>query len=184
MKGNSSREEKVSIEFGKQVSKYLKKFGLIEADLAYLTKSNSNDIDDIIDGAKTVGLKKAERIANVFGMKYYEFGNPRHNLPAISDLPSRTQETITSRKRKGISERDYNKKVSENLDKIINETDLLHSPITAENIRLKLPEEIKDTLNASRISDLLTKGGRNEIIMVVGKEGNANLYQLKEFVKD
>lgn len=184
MKGNSSREEKVSIEFGEQVKKHLKMFGLIEADLAYLIKSNSNDIDDIIHGSKTVGLKKAERIANIFGMRYYEFGNPNHSLPAISELPSRTQEAITSRKRKGITERDYDKRVSENLDKIIRDTDVLHYPIKAEDIRLKLPEEIKNTISASRISDLLTKGGRNEIIVVVGKEGNANLYQLKKFVKD
>lgn len=184
MKRNLSRVDKVSIEFGKQVVKYLNKFGLIEADLAYLIKSNSNDIDDIITGSKSVGLKKAERIANVFGVKYYEFGNPNHDLPTISDLPNKTQEAIASRKTKGVSERNYEKKISENLDKIINETDLLHYPVKAENIRLKLPEEIRDTVNASRISDLLTKGGRKEIITVVGKEGNANLYQLKKFVKD
>ena len=174
----------VSLEFGLQVKKYLKHFGLTEGDLSRLIKSNTNKVQDILLGKKGIVLNSAERISNVFGLRYFEFGNPLFSLPLIKDLPEETQEFIENRKKRGVPviNRNYNNDIAGNLDRIINETDVLHHKVTAEEIRLNFPEEIRDTIKATRITDLLKKSGRDEIVVKVDKRGKEFLFQLKKFV--
>jgi hypothetical protein len=174
----------VSIEFGDQLIKYLRHFGLIEADIARLVKSNTDDIREILDGQKGVVLKTAEKISNAFGLRYFELGNPKFPLPKIKQLPEETQDAIKYRKEKGTAQivRNYDNDIAGNLDRIIYETDLLHQPVTAEEIRLHFPEDIRDTIKATRITDLLKKSGRDQLVIQVDKKGREHLFQLKEFV--
>lgn len=173
----------VSIEFGKQLSKYLRHFGLTGGDLARLINSNTDDIREIMAGSKGTVLKSAEKISNVFGLRYFELGNPLFSIPLIEYLPEETQKFIEKRKVRGVPviNRNYSNDIAGNLDKIINESDVLHFPVTAEEIRLRLPKEIRDTIKASRITDLLKKSGRDKIVIQVDKRGKEFLFQLKEF---
>ncbi|WP_442588246.1 hypothetical protein ACSBL2_19590 [Pedobacter sp. AW31-3R] len=173
----------VSLEFGLQVKKYLEHFGLTEGDLSRLINSNTNKIQDILSGKTGIVLNSAEKISNVFGLRYFELGNPLFSIPLIEYLPEETQKFIEKRKVRGIPviNRNYSNDIAGNLDKIINESDVLHFPVTAEEIRLRLPKEIRDTIKASRITDLLKKSGRDKIVIQVDKRGKEFLFQLKEF---
>lgn len=175
----------VLVEFGGQVKKYLKHFQLTESDLSRLINSNTNDIQEILSGDKGVVLKSAEKISSVFGLRYFELGNPRFSIPDIERLPDQTRKVIIDRKKKGVPViiRNYENDIAGNLDRIINESSLFHSPVTAEEIRLVFPEDIRDTIKATRITDLLKKSGRDQYVVKVGKKGKEYLFQLKEFVK-
>lgn len=173
----------VSIEFGFQLSKYLAHFELIEADLARVFNTNSHYVKEILTGKKGTTLKTAEKYSNFFGTRYYELANPNFPMPNFESLPNTTKEAILHRKNIGtkIIERNYENDIAGNLDKIIDETDLLLKPSTAEELRLQFPENIRDKITTNRITNLLKKSGRNKIVIKVGKRGNAILFQLKEY---
>lgn len=171
----------VSNEFGIQLSRYIQQFGLTVADIASLSNLNTGAIDKILKGDKGIVLKTAEKISNVFGVRYFELGNPSFKIPNLKDLPRRTQDTIKNREEIGIPEinRNYENDIAGNLDRIIHESSVLHVPVTAEEIRLVFPPEIRDMIKATRITDLLKKSGRGEVVIVVGKRGKEYLFQLK-----
>ena len=175
----------VSVEFGNQVIKYLKHFGLIGADIARLSKLNTASMEDMLNGSKGIVLKTAEKISNAFGLRYFELGNPKFPLPKIKQLPQETQDAIKYRKEKGNTQivRNYDNDIAGNLDWIIYETDLLHQPVTAEEIRLSFPLDIRDAIKSTRITDLLKKSGRDRFVVQVGKRGREHLFQLKEFAE-
>lgn len=170
----------VSKEFGAQVLRYLEHFGMTEFDLANLIGSNSNDIQEIILGSKSVVLKTAENISNVFNIRYFELGNPSFTIPDLQRLPEKTKTVIKDRARKGVTKihRDYSIDISGHLDAIIT-SDYLHTPRTAEQIWKQLPEDIKSKIEPRRITDLLGKNPRNQIVEKVGKNGREFLFQLK-----
>lgn len=174
----------VTIEYASQLEKYLKHFGLIEADLARLIKSiSTDDIKEVLSGKKGVVLKTAEKISNVFGLRYFEVGNPKFSFPKIRELPQETQTAIEYRKEKGAVQinRNFDNDIAGNLDRLIHETDLLKNPSTAEEIRFSFPIEIRDTIKSTRITDLLKKSGRDKFVIQVGKRGREHLFQLKEY---
>jgi hypothetical protein len=174
----------VSIEFGKQLLKYLTHFGLIEADLARLIKFNTDDIKEILEGKKGVVLKSAERISNVFGLRYFELGNPKFEIPKVKDLPKQTTDLILNRKEKGVPQvnRNYGIDLAGNLDIILN-SGFLNTPHTAEEIWAQLPEEVRNKVEPRRITDLLGKSPRNSMIEKIpasAGEGKKNRYILKK----
>jgi len=166
-------------EFVTQIHKYLKHFGLIEADLGALIGTGSGDIKGILNFTKSVGLKRLGRIASIFGLTYYEFGNPLHPYPKFDDLPLETQIAITKRKEIGNPNRDYSKDLAGNLDKILS-TDYLSMPRTAEEIWQQLPINVRETIGPTRVTDLLGKNPRNKMVTKVGKKGKEHLFQLKK----
>lgn len=173
----------VEAEFANQIKRYLKHYEVIDSDLGTLIKTGATDIKQILDLSKSVGLKRAERIANVFGLTYYEFGNPSFHFPRFKDLPNVTQELFLKRKEKGVQpvNRTKNLNLRKHIDDLINKG-ALNSPKTAKQMLVKLPKEVQELIKneSRRISDLL---GRNEDVMVVGKSGRHNIYQLKKFVE-
>lgn len=175
-------QRNIATEFVYQIQKYLAHFGMLEADLGALIGTGSSDINAIMNLQKSLGLIRLDRIASVFGLTYYEFGNPSHPFPSFDNLPSETKIMIEKRRVLGIPNRNYENDIAGNLDKIIHESTLLHNPVTAEEIRLHFPDDIKDTIKATRITDLLKKSGRDEIVVKVDKRGKEFLFQLKEFV--
>lgn len=63
------------------------------------------DIIKIINYTRTLGLNRANKISSVFGMKYYEFGNPKIAFLPHENLPKRTLDAIKERKKNGPSTR-------------------------------------------------------------------------------
>lgn len=160
----------ISSEFGKQLEKYLKSFGLIIPDIARLIKSSTESIDNALNGKKGVVLKTAERIANLFGLRYFEFGNPKFPLPKVNDLPQDTQIAIEQRKKKGNPEiiRNNDLNLGIHVRKVL-ESKKLASEFASSDILRLLPDEVKNQITSRRITDLLRKGELKAKVEDTGK---------------
>lgn len=172
----------VSVEFGNQLMKYLKRFGLIEADIAKLIGSNSDAIEEILSGEKGIVLKTAEKIAwIVFGIRYFELGNPKLPLPKKADLPLATQHAIAERKEKGIPEisRNTSLNLPLHVSKVL-ESGQLDLEFTSSDVWKLLPKNIKEQIKSIRITDLFKKGDLRGIVEETGgKRGREKLFKLK-----
>jgi len=169
----------VSVDFGKQVKRYLLKFKLAHTDLAKLIKMSSVDIQDIIDGKKGVVLITAEKISKVFGLAYYEFGNAQFPLPAFDELPKTTKILIAEREKVGPPRQFADHGLVNALDKVLN-SNFLKDPHTAKEIFAQMPKAVQETVkNAARISDLLNREPRSLLVQKFKIEGSREYwYQL------
>ncbi|RYF26670.1 MAG: hypothetical protein EOO42_00860 [Flavobacteriales bacterium] len=79
----------------------MKRFGLHSLDVAYLAKTNTEVITGLLNGEKGAVLKTLEAIANIFGLRYFEFGNPNYPIPTKEAIPVKTKQRIAFRKKEG-----------------------------------------------------------------------------------
>lgn len=78
------------IEFAGRLAFYLKAYGMIDEDLGKAIGTTTADAANIIEGRRGIRIRKAEHIANVFGVTYLEMINPEYPLPAVEKLPTYT----------------------------------------------------------------------------------------------
>lgn len=169
-------------EFGKRARVYREHFSLNQEDLANLMDILQPDYSEIESAKKSIGLDRAQLVANVYGIKYYSMADPNCPVPQFDQLPVATQNTVLNRKQSGLSPRDYNINLADNLDIVLN-SDFLNTPRTAEEIWAQLPEELRSKVEPRRITDLLGKSPRNlriEKISAAAGEGKKNRYVLKK----
>jgi len=172
----------VNVEFGAQLRRYLKHFGLIEADVARLTNLSTYSVDEILVGEKGIVLKTAEKISwVVFGIRYYEFGNPKFAIPKKKDLPAKTQDAIADRKKRGAPE--INRNTDLNLPLHVNKalkSGKLNNEFTSSEVWELLPDDIKGQIKSIRITDLFKKGELKNKVEETGlKRGKEKMYRLK-----
>ena len=172
----------VNIEFGNQLGKYLKYFGLIEADIARLTKLSTYSVTEVLEGQKGIVLKTAEEISSVvFNIRYFELGNPQFPLPKKRDLPTATQDAIAERKKKGTPKITRNTEL--NLPSHVNivlKSGQLALEFTSSDILNLLPDNIKNQIKSTRITDLFKKGELKDKVEETGiKRGREKVYRLK-----
>jgi len=91
----------LSKEYSKILATYLKIFKLESIDIAYLIKTKKEVIDGLLTNQKSVVLYTLEQIAKIFGLRYFEFGNPYHPIPSSDTLPEKTKQRIAFRKKAG-----------------------------------------------------------------------------------
>lgn len=167
-------EDKYVKEYGNQVQRYLDTFGIVEEDLAKLTGATSNNIKNIINGEVGLNIKKMINIADVFGIPYYHFANPKAAIPSLNKLPKPTQAKIAERQRKGITVRDNENKFSSKLDNLILKGHF-NTPTTSKLTLAAMGEEFKDK-KPSEVTSLLSRAPRNENIKSIGKLGTQHIY--------
>ncbi|HMR19349.1 MAG TPA: hypothetical protein PKA53_08630, partial [Sphingobacterium sp.] len=140
------------------LKEYLKKFCLEPIDVAFLIATKRDVIDGLLTGKRGVVLKTLDKISQLFGLTYYEFGNPNHPIPAFDSLPERTRKRIAYREQVGPhKEETYN-----SLD--LNEKITIALSLFKENDKF-LIEELVDIINdksgdkthTSLIGDRLSK---------------------------
>jgi len=90
-----------SIEFAKILEKYMEIFGLEPIDIAFLSKVNRKTIDAVSAGTGGIELDSVDEISRIFGLQYFEFGNPNHPMPSFDSLPEPTKARIAFRKKEG-----------------------------------------------------------------------------------
>lgn len=173
----------VSTEFGSQLRKYLKHFGLIEADIARLIKSNTDTMNEILDGQKGIVLKTAEKISwVVFGIRYFEFGNPKFPIPKKNELPGKTQDAIAERKKRGVPgiNRNTNLNLPLHVSNVL-KSGRLNNEFTSSDVWELLPDDIKAQIKSIRITDLFKKGELKDKVEETGqKRERKKLYRLKQ----
>jgi hypothetical protein len=172
-----------SAQFGGQIKKYLKCFNLYPEDIAYALKTNTESIALIINGNKRVYLETIEKIADLFGLAYYEMGNPDYPIPSEKDLPENTKLIIKKREIDGEPKKYGDHDINQSLDDIFRGS-FLEIPRTTTEIAKELPHSIPSTVRtASRVSDAIKKGTWDGLIAKLPKpDGERQRYQLVKFI--
>lgn len=172
-----------SAQFGEQIKTYLKRFKLYPEDIAYALKTNAESIVKIINGDKSVYLETVEKIADIFGVKYYQMADPEFPLPSKKNLPENTKTLIEERKASGEPKKYGDHDLNQELDKIFR-GNFLEIPRTTTEIANELPRSIPSTVRtASRVSDAIKKGTWEGLIAKLPKpDGERQRYQLVKFI--
>ncbi|KLT64733.1 hypothetical protein [Pedobacter sp. BMA] len=159
----------VSTEYAKRLTQYMKRFGLYSVDIAHLADTTSDIIIGILSGEKGLVLITLENIANIFGLRYFEFGNPKHPIPSFSQLPEDTQLRIKFRKDKGKPEKITYKQspINEHIQIVLG-TYALTEEILIEDVIRKIKEKYDVIYKPGEISDRFKKTFKS-IVQETGK---------------
>ncbi|MDM1450384.1 hypothetical protein [Myroides odoratimimus] len=169
--------------FHQRIEEALEFYGLIAYDLAILIKSNSKNVEDIIKGEVGLGYAKMVMISDVFGLKYYEFGNPKKRFLPIQKLDISVQKVILERRGKGIAKRDKTNSLAKELDRLILEG-TFDSPITASKAFSKMNLN-SNSRKSTEVTNLLNKEPRNnKILRLKNKIKNNLVFIHKDFYDD
>ncbi|MBE9601921.1 hypothetical protein [Pedobacter sp. MC2016-24] len=153
-------------EFTDQIKAYLMHYKMQEADLGKLILTGITDIKNIFKFNRVIGFKKAEQIANVFGLRYFEFGNPDFAFPDFDKLPAETQQVLLDRKEKGYEP------MQENLTVHVNSvlsSGILQDEFTSEDVLQAFPDEVRAKTQANRITHLFKTGKLKARVESTGK---------------
>lgn len=149
---------------------YMGFYGLYNIDIKNLLKTSSDIVSDIKQAKNGPTIKKLDSIAGLFGLPYYQFGDPNFELPEKEDLPPATKEKIDWRKEVGPPESkkynklDLNNAVLTALDTFANKEEFLPSDVFDS-----LSKNLKDKLgSATRVTGLFS----DELKENVAKTGN------------
>ncbi|MCW2258686.1 MULTISPECIES: hypothetical protein [Sphingobacterium] len=166
-------------EFADRIVEALTFYHLEEADLGKLINTNATDVRKIISLQTTLGLKRANKISSVFGMKYHQFGNPRTKLHPKEKLPASTIAIIDARSENGPSSNIIDTELDLPLHTMKILRDLkITDEFTPTDIHEKLPDEVKSKAEANRITVLFKTGSlRNYVIYTNRKQGTKHIYK-------
>ncbi|MCX2477193.1 hypothetical protein OQZ33_22860 [Pedobacter sp. MC2016-05] len=154
----------VAFEYAQQLERYMKRFGLHDVDIAHLAKTNSKAISGILKGQKGAVLKTLEGISNIFGLRYFEFGNPDYPLPSSETIPENTKQRIAYRKKKGLHrEKTYSHNAVNEQIKAILKTYKIGSEFLAEEIANNILSKFGETYSVSEIVDRFKKTFKSNI---------------------
>lgn len=151
-------------EFAKILRRYMKKFSLEAIDIAYLANSIKRTISSILDNKGSLQLETAEAIAQSFGLRYFEFGNPNHPIPSFDSLPEKTKQRIAYRKKEGPAmETTYTtSEINHQIGKAIKRYDT-GDEFLAEDVAYSILEEDGDHYSVSQIIDRINKSFKDKI---------------------
>lgn len=166
-------------EFAHRIKEALAYYGLEEGDLGKLIGTNATDIRYIITLKRTLGLKRANKISSVFGMKYYQFGNPNIKLLPKEKLPKKTFDAIADRIEKGPSDNEIDTELNLPLHTMVVLKGLVvTSEFTAKSIHQQLPQEIKSKVEANRLTVLFKTGSLRKYVAYADKiESKSHVYK-------
>ncbi|WP_313419966.1 helix-turn-helix domain-containing protein [Sphingobacterium multivorum] len=89
----------IKIEFGKQAKKFRLHFGLSQIEVADLSDMSPSEYSDLENGTTNYNVEKLQIVSSIYGLFYYQMGNPKCKFPALSKLPERTRAKINSREK-------------------------------------------------------------------------------------
>lgn len=142
----------LSKEYSKILKKYLKTFKLESIDIAYLVQTKKDVIDGVLKNEKSVVLYTLEQIAQIFGLRYFELGNPNHPVPSLDSLPEKTKQRMAYRKKEGPAKEttytssEINNRISEVLSTLESGDEFL-----AEKIVSSIRKKYGETYSVSEI---------------------------------
>lgn len=150
---------------------YMNFYGLYNIDIKNLLGGTTDFLKDIKAGVNGPTLKKLDAISSLFGLTYYQFGDPDFILPEIEALPLTTQNRITLRAEMGPPE-------IKNYEKIDLKNEILSALTTFVGVKEFLPSDVYKSLpkelqekigSATRVTGLFS----NELKNNVTKTGNS-----------
>lgn len=156
-------------EYIQIVKKYMDTFGLYSIDISDLINSTQDSIKGLKNSKNGPTLKTLEAIANIFGLRHYQFGDPLFPIPKLEALPQATIDKINKRAEIGpptdtqYNKLDLNDKVLSALHNVKDKNKFLPSEVF-----LLLDDETKTELGKSnRVTGLFS----HELAAYVEKTG-------------
>ncbi|WP_268225317.1 hypothetical protein [Sinomicrobium oceani] len=159
-------------EYASILGNYMKKFGLESVDIAYLIKSTKKNIDSLLEESGSVELETLELISQIFGLRYFQFGDPNFKMPSFNSLPEKTKARIVFRKKEGPhQEKTYdqpllNEKITTILAKYNKGDEFL-----TQHIVNKLFEDFKEEVSTSEVGKRLVNS-LNQYVLQTKKTQN------------
>ncbi|GEM_PF-2371248 len=89
----------IKLEFGKQAKKFRLHFGLSQIEAADLSEMSPSEYSDLENGTTNYNVEKLQCVSSIYGLFYYQMGNPTYKFPAFSKLPEVTKAKINSREK-------------------------------------------------------------------------------------
>lgn len=89
----------IKLEFGKQAKKFRLHFGLSQIEAADLSEMSPSEYSDLENGTTNYNVEKLQSVSSIYGLFYYQMGNPTCKFPAFSKLPEVTKTKINSREK-------------------------------------------------------------------------------------
>jgi len=144
----------IKCEFGKQAKKFRLQFGLSQKELANLSKMSPSEYGSLEKGITNYNVEKLQNVASVYGLVYYQFGNPICSFPTFNKLPKETRKVISSRK---IPLKIYKERlIVEHLTLIIGEMSK-GSEFLITHLGAKINKEFRVNYKAEEIADTIKK---------------------------
>jgi len=174
----------LSKEYAQILKLYLAKFGLEPGDIAFFLKSRKGVVEGLLNSKNEIVLTTLEAISQIFGLRYYQFGDPKFPMPHLNDLPEETKARIKYRKEKGPSititynSRDLKEKIHFILSEYNIHDEFLPSEIgkkVNKKFQLELPnfKQITDRFKKD-FQEFIEKTGESKKIK--GKKGRREEY--------
>jgi hypothetical protein len=152
-------------QYSSILAKCLKTYGLESIDIAFLSKTSKKSIDAVLARSGSVTLESLEAIAQVFGLHYFELGNPDIQIPNAKDLPAKTQKRIAYRQQHGPSEPVNYQSLHLNEKILIILSDYtVKDYFSGNKIAQELKERFDLELSVSQILDRFKKAFKEQVI--------------------
>lgn len=151
-------------EFAQVLRRYMKKFSLEPIDIAYLANSIKKNIASLLGGNGSLQIETAEAIAQAFGLRYFQFGNPDTPIPSLKHLPEKTKQRIAYRKKEGpavettYSPSDINHQIDDALSTYKQGEEFL-----VQDIAKTILKEHKEVYSVSQIADRISKSFKERV---------------------
>src|SRR5690606_3309484 len=147
------------------LKRYLQVFKLEPIDIAFLINTKKEVIEGLLSGKKGVVLKTLELISQVFGLRYFEFGNPNHPMPSSDSLPETTKDRIAFREKEGPHEdTTYNAVLLNEKITVVLNNYKKGDEFLAEHIVKGLSKMFKESYSTSEVGKRLTESMDDYII--------------------
>jgi len=160
-------------EFAKILKKYMKKFCLEPIDIAFLSKVNRKTIDAVLAGTGGIELDSVDEISLIFGLRYFEFGNPDFEIPSFDSLPEATKARIVFRKKEGPHEEtSYDQRLLNEKITIVLSSYKKGDEFLAEHIVTNLFETFKEKVTISEVATRLSNSLHEYVVKTDKKDIN------------
>lgn len=165
-------EYDIKSEFGKRAKQFRLKFGLSQKELGELSGMSPSEYGVLEKGITNYSVEKLQKVAAVYGMVYYQFGNPECGFPTFDMLPNETRKAIISREK---PLKIYNDRlIIEYLTLILGELSI-GSKFLVKNLRTKINKKYSTQYEDSEISGTISKNFSEYVIKTddqyMAKEG-------------
>jgi transcriptional regulator with XRE-family HTH domain len=175
----SKIEKTAKTEYAERLRAFRKMAEVSQENLAKALAVHQPYIASIEAGNVSIGIDKLEEIAAYFGIKYYKFADPDYPIPPKMELRENIEKYVKSTHTETGYLKDESPTFSKHIDALL-ETDFLNEFRTARAIASACKTRYGIDIEATRVSDILSRQPRKNLLEVIKPEtGKFNRYRLK-----
>jgi len=165
-------------EYGNRVRTFRKEANISQEALATFAQLYQSYIASIEKGDVNIGILAQQTLSNTFGVKHYQLSDPDFPIPPKNVLRENIRCYISSKNIDPACLKDKMPNYVEHMDELL-QSGFLNEARTSKQITEKYKQEYELEISATRIANILTRGGRsNQINTIKSPCGKQNKYKL------